>query len=512
MKTFKFLHRWLAIVATFFILLFALSGIVLNHRSFFSGINVNRKYLPQSYHYHNWNLAAVKSALVLGSDSVLVYGNIGIWLTDTAFSHWEPFHQGLPRGIDNRRTAAMVKAPCGSIFAGTMSGLYRLQNQRWEAVKLPVKEKRITALSLQHDQLWIMTRSYLLRMDTHDPSSPPQRVVIPYAADHKREASMFRALWVIHSGEILGLPGKLLVDLMALAMIFLCISGIIWFVAPDVMKKLRNRMLAKKRMAALNRFSLKWHNRLGIYLLAFLIILTLTGMFLRPPLLIAIAPKKVKAWKYTILDHPNPWHDKLRDIQYDRLSQGFILSTSDGFYYADPAFNQLLMPLPVQPPISVMGINVFEQPDDGVFITASFSGIHRWVPSEYFVQDYITGRPVVSQGSMGNPFGNIPVAGFIQLPEQGPLLFDYNAGVFSLPPHQPFVPMPAQVRSQSPMSLWHLALEVHTGRIYSFMFGRYYILFIPLAGLIILTILISGGLLWWKQQRRKKTKTSTPKL
>ncbi|MFW5706550.1 MAG: PepSY domain-containing protein [Bacteroidota bacterium] len=509
MKAFQFLHRWLGILAAVFILLFALSGIVLNHRSSFSAIAINRQWLPKTNQYHNWNLAAVKSATGIGNDSLLVYGNVGIWLTDSTMTGFTPFYQGIRRGADNRRTASIVKTPSGSILAGTMSGLYVLKNKNWHPLPLPVKEKRITGITARGEDIWVTTRSNLLLLQEERGDFSTLEVPLPQPSDFKRETSLFRALWVIHSGKILGLPGKLLVDLMGVVMIFLSLTGIIWFVAPDMMKALRKRITARKRMVRVNRFSLKWHNKLGIWTLAFLIILTITGMFLRPPLLIAIVRSTFPAVKFTILDHPNPWYDKLRDIKHDRLSGGFILSTSQGFYFAEPTFSDSLVPLPYQPPISVMGINVFEQPADGVFITGSFSGIHRWVPAAMHINDFITGAPVTPTRGMANPFGSIPVAGYINLGEKGEFLFDYNAGIVSLTREITAPEMPQEVIKNSPMPLWNLALEVHTGRFYSFVLGKYYILFIPLAGLVILIILVSGGFLWWKDYRRKKKRAAS---
>ncbi len=508
MKAFKFLHRWLGVIAAIFILLFALSGIVLNHRTFFSGIDINRKYLPKTYHYHNWNLSAVKSAISIGTDSLLIYGNIGIWLTDSTLSDFQPFYQGMRRGTDNRRAEAMLQTPGGNILAGTMSGLYVLREDNWKLIPLPVKEKRVTGLAGGDGGVKVLTRSHLLQLDETETGFQVNEIPLPYPTDFKSETSLFRALWVIHSGKILGTPGKLFVDILGLVMIFLSVTGIIWFVAPDLMKKLKNRVQARKRVARVNRFSLKWHNKLGIWLLGFLIILTVTGMFLRPPLLIPIVTKTFPALKYTILDHPNPWYDKLRDIQYDRLTGAYILSTSDGFYVAEPTFSDSLWRIPHQPLISVMGINVFEQPADGVFITGSFSGIHRWVPAAMHVHDFITGQPVTPARGMANPFGNIPVAGYIKLDNGNEFIFDYNAGIFSLNRHAQIPQMPHEIKQKARMPLWNLALEIHTGRFYSFIFGDYYILFIPLAGLVILIILVSGGFLWWKHYRRGKRKNT----
>ncbi len=73
-------HKWPGIVISVFALFFALSGIILNHRNLISSVDISRKLMPPGYQYNNWNLAAVKSSLPVGRDSMLIYGNIGAWL------------------------------------------------------------------------------------------------------------------------------------------------------------------------------------------------------------------------------------------------------------------------------------------------------------------------------------------------------------------------------------------------------------------------------------------------
>jgi len=377
----KWLHRWLGVIVAFFVLFFALSGIVLNHRGFFSSIDVNRNLLPGKYRFGNWNLAAVRSATPVGTDSLLIFGNIGIWLTDTAFSRFEPMNEGLKKGIDNRKTMTVVRTNTGRVFAGTISGLYELETDRWKKVELPGNENRIADMIVQGDSLLLLTRSHLMIARDHPGLLEFEKIQLPHPAGFVSETFLFKALWTIHSGEIFGLPGKLIVDAVGLIMIFLSFTGIVWFVAPDVIKKFKHRKKLKKGTARLNRFSRKWHNHIGIWAVAILIITTLTGMFLRPPLLIAIIRSKVPAYKFTALYNANPWHDKLRGIQFDKFNNSIILSTSDGFFHAEPNLADSLRRFRAQPPVSVMGINVFEQPRDGLFIVGSFSGIYRWVPA-----------------------------------------------------------------------------------------------------------------------------------
>lgn len=504
MRVMKWLHRWLGVIVAFFVLFFALSGIVLNHRGIFSAIDVNRNLLPGKYRFGNWNLAAVRSATTVGTDSLLIYGNIGIWLTDSSFKWFESMNDGLKRGMDNRKTMAVVRMPSGKVFAGTMSGMYELEGNRWKEIEIPGKEKRIADVITHGDSLLVLTRSHLMVALDHPDGLAFEKTQVPPPAGFISETSLFKALWTIHSGEIFGLPGKLIVDLVGLVMIFLSFTGIVWFIAPDLIRKLRNRKTLKKKTARLNRFSRKWHNRIGIWAVAILIITTLTGMFLRPPLLITIIRSKVPAWKFTALYNANPWHDKLRGIQYDKLNNSFIFSTSEGLFHAEPTLTDSLRRFRAQPPVSVMGINVFKQPENGVFIVGSFSGIYRWAPAKNYVQDMITGLEVQPRRGGPPPFGMIAVAGFIGTGNGEEFIFDYDAGVFSKNPGQRFPEMPAQVKRKSPLPLWNTALEIHTGRIYYVIFGKYQPWFIPVMGLLIFVVLVSGLIRWFREHGRKK--------
>ena len=68
--------------------------------------------------------------------------------------------------------------------------------------------------------------------------------------------------------------------------------------------------------------------------------------------------------------------------------------------------------------------------------------------------------------------------------------------------------MPAQSSAVSPasdrMSLWRLALEVHTGRIYTFLPTLLVQLFIFLSGLFLLSVVISGFVVYRRVFKRHK--------
>jgi len=537
-------HKWPSLLFTLFILLFAISGIILNHRDLLSGIDVSRKLLPPEYRHHNWNLAAIRGGVPWGSDSLLVYGNIGTWLTDHSFSGFSDLNAGFPKGIDNRKIASVSVDPVTGIHAGTLFGLYRfdLRKRAWEKIHLPVNEERIVKVLAKGDSLLVMTRSHLLISRVHNagralhnPGEPfpgvkgsksPEITLgsvftvirIPAGAGDDGKTGLFRTLWVIHSGEIYGLAGKLIVDAVGVIFIILSVTGLIYFFVPYRLKRLTDS-IRRSRLKRLNRNTLRWHNSVGSWAILLLILTTLTGMFLRPPLLIPIANSRVEKIPYTELDDPNPWFDRFRDLLWDETENRWLVASSEGVYQADPSFSMPLKPFPVQPPVSVMGINVFQQVDSSRFLVGSFSGIYLWEPKTGRITDYFTKMPWQPSGGRGAPFGELSVAGYLN-PTPGPspegegrntgageYLFDYQGGAILLKGDGRFPEMPESVLRESPISLWNTALEIHTGRIFEPLLGPLYILVVPVVGLFTLEISVVGFLAWWVARRRKRGDT-----
>ncbi len=228
-------------------------------------------------------------------------------------------------------------------------------------------------------------------------------------------------------------------------------------------------------------------------------------MFLRPPLLISIANARVGKIPFTILDSPNPWYDKLRRIIYDKEKDKLLIGTNEGIYLADAKLKTALKPVYPQPPISVMGINVFENLGNGNYLVGSFNGLFLWNPDNRMLFDVYNPKANVQINQGGSPLSENMTAGYIEIGNRQ-YVFDYNHGVESLNRLPKFPEIPDKILNQSPMSLWNFALEFHTGRYYSFLFGKLYILFIPLFGLTMLLILITGFWLWWVIYRRSSKK------
>ncbi|MDP2335149.1 MAG: PepSY-associated TM helix domain-containing protein [Bacteroidota bacterium] len=507
LKKLRKYHKWPGIVITLFVILFTISGILMNHRSLISAININRSILPAEYSYQNWNKGAVKSVCLLGGDSALVYGNVGIWLSTDQLKTFQDWNAGFSRGIDNRKISKILKTPDGRLFAGTYFGLFQFSQQKheWQKIQLPVSEERITDLILKEDELLVQTRSFLLK-STDGKSF--QTITLPAPSGFDGKASLFKTLWLFHSGEIWGPVGKLVVDLFGLAILIISLSGLMHFIFPKWLKHRKKKQKENTRLVTARNANLRWHNRLGWIFIPFLIFVIITGMFLRPPLLIAIANSVVSPIPGTVLSSPNPWYDKLRRVLYDEQQHLVLFSTNDGIYFTDENFQEPMRRLMNEPPVSVMGCNVLEKKGEGTYLIGSFNGLFQWNPFTGQLIDYLSGNSYQAPQMVGPPISKDMIDGWFADPSGNEFYFDYNHGVLPIRNNVSFGGMSDEIISKSPISLWNLSLEVHTGRIFEPLLGMFYILYVPLAGICILIVLISGFFIWWMGYR----KTNKPTL
>ena len=138
--------------------------------------------------------------------------------------------------------------------------------------------------------------------------------------------------------------------------------------------------------------------------------------------------------------------------------------------------------------VSVMGLNVWQKDVQGQWLCGSFSGLFAWNRTQETVTDWFTGEP--AEDKAGPPFGKKAVSGFSADLGKEPFAVEYYNGTDALP--QP------EILSTLPMSLWNVALEVHSGRIYIGIAATYVFVFI--AGFAVVWCLWSG----WKLRRKNR--------
>ena len=559
--TWKKYHRWFGLVLSVFMLVFCVSGIILNHREVFSGCEVSRKWLPASYHVKNFNNGVVKGTVVKNQktasdsteqslaveknpsvhanssespDSVLVYGCAGVFLTDSRLSTWQDFNAGLPESIDERNVRHVVKAKDGSLWCAALRDVYRYDenSHRWKKVELPGNEERIMDVALAKDSMTVvaLTRSRVFTIvpfvqygeivKIGKSSSETYRVeskIIPAPKKYEPKTTLFKLVWHLHSGEFFGLPGKLVVDAIALVLIVLSITGILLFILPYGIRRAK-KLAAKARMKRLGKqfaWNMKWHNKIGYVTIVLTLWIAITGMCLRPPLMVPLVLSKLPQ---AVGEDGNVWQDKLRAIRWDAVLGDWLVSTSEGFLRVDEDFSQAPKMLPDDecPKLSPMGVTVWESDGKGGWIVGSFRGIYRWNPVNHSLNqilDYFTGKP--SEETSMIPISDNLVCGYSEDFLGGkPLVFDFAKGVedakgqaVALCNDEPKTSRNEESMSDlicetAPMSLWNVALELHVGRCYSPFLGPLSDLFVFLSGLLITLVLLSGYII--SHRRRKK--------
>ena len=542
--TWKKYHRWLGLVLSVFMLVFCVSGIILNHREVFSGCEVSRKWLPASYYIKNFNNGVVKGTVVKKSaahslssencDSVLAYGCAGVFLTDSRLSTWQDFNAGLPESIDERNVRHVVKAKDGSLWCAALRDVYRYDenSHRWKKVELPGNEERIMDVALAKDSMTVvaLTRSRVFTIvpfvqygeivKIGKSSSETYRVeskIIPAPKKYEPKTTLFKLVWHLHSGEFFGLPGKLVVDAIALVLIVLSITGILLFILPYGIRRAK-KLAAKARMKRLGKqfaWNMKWHNKIGYVTIVLTLWIAITGMCLRPPLMVPLVLSKLPQ---AVGEDGNVWQDKLRAIRWDAVQGDWLVSTSEGFLRVDEDFSQAPKMLPDDecPKLSPMGVTVWESDGKGGWIVGSFRGIYRWNPVNHSLNqilDYFTGKP--SEETSMIPISDNLVCGYSEDFLGGkPLVFDFAKGVadakgqaVALCNDEPKTSrnedsMSDLICETAPMSLWNVALELHVGRCYSPFLGPLSDLFVFLSGLLITLVLLSGYII--SHRRRKK--------
>ena len=399
-RVMKWLHKWPSLVMAIFIILWAISGVILNHRFTFSSFDVDRDFLPNEHQYRNWNNASLRGSVRIDSNKLWFYGNMGVWQYDEDDSSWSDIRNGFPAGADRYKVNCLIKTSNDKLFCGTRFALYYYNavTSSWDEVMIPHHDKHVVDLAEVADTLWAMTRSHLWKFPLHG-NMVPEYAAIPAPDGYDNKVGLFKTLWVIHSGEIYGIVGKLIVDFVAIVFVFLTVSGLIYFYFPRLMKRRKRKEKPVGELARWNKFSIKWHNKAGIWLVAMLIVTITTGMFLRPPLLIAIASGRVGKIPYSMLDDGNPWYDQFRKMLYDQGNNRMLLATSEGIFAFDPALKKSPKYLFPQPPASVMGYNVFTKHQDGRVLVGSFSGLYSWDLENGAIYDHHSGSPyMIRQG------------------------------------------------------------------------------------------------------------------
>ena len=474
-STWRKQHKWLGIIVSIIMMMFCVSGILLNHRTLIKDMNVSRAYLPSRYEYHDWNGGLLRGTLACG-DTVLLYGSGGIWQTTVSATTFSDYNQGLPQGADYRQIRNVVRTRQGDLIAVAPFGLYRRDRHgAWRAMDVaPGGDDRWTDVAVCGDTLVALSRSAAYVSLT--PYTSFRRIKLQAPAAHDARPTAFRTVWLLHSGQLFGTPGRLVADAVAAVLALLCVSGLVFWLRP--------------KHKALLQTTLRLHDALGRRTIVLTLLIALTGWCLRPPVMIALVNGRLPVLPGTTLDSDNPWNDKLRALRHDDTAADWLLSTSDGFFSLDLS-RGTTKAIAATPPVSVMGLNVLQKNSEGQWLCGSFSGLYVWDRQHGTATDYFTGEPAPAK--VGAPFGRKAVSGMSQ-DFATPVVAEYGTGT-------PFAPQPSFM-NRLPMSLWNVALEVHSGRMFIGDAATYVFVFVT--GLLALWCLWSGYIIRLRKRQAKR--------
>lgn len=496
--TWRKYHKWVGLVLSVFLLVFCVSGIILNHRSLFSGCDVNRVFLPKSYSIENYSNGIIKGTAALSDGKVVAYGCAGAWLTDKQGKIWQEYNEGFPKGADQRNIRNVIVGKDSKVWCVTNYAVYRHDGKQWESVAIDNNGERLADITFNGDSTQVVALSrnaiYIIGI-----GNKVVRKELQAPADFQPKETLFRTVWKLHSGELFGLVGRLVVDAIAVVLIILSLTGIYLFIVPYSIRRHKRKgdKEACRREAKSMAWNQRWHNKIGATTIILTLFLTFSGTCLRPPFMIPLVMVKTSP----MMSHDNPLYDKLRAIRWDKAENSWLLSTSEGFMRVDAQFKGKPTLLKAAPSISPMGVNVFEQQADSTWLVGSFSGMYRWNPASQEILDFTTGKPAAKRSMMSV---SDLVSGYSKDfttgkdTSLGGIIFDYSKGASAGMPEMP------KALAASPMSLWNVALELHVGRCYSPFLGPISNMFVFLWGTLTTLIALSGYIVYRRQRKHKK--------
>ncbi|MCM1078578.1 MAG: PepSY domain-containing protein [Bacteroidales bacterium] len=227
-KNWRKWHKLVGLAFCFFLLLFSVSGIVLNHRHLYGNVNVSRNRLPEPFRFDKWNNGLLRGTLKV-RDKVLVYGSGGVFCSDSTASCFRDFSAGMPDGADARNIRSVVKTPRGALFAMSPFNVYRLEGKRWKELPAPFGKLAVAGYSDDFACGGFFTTWY---DGTEKISQPPSFSGLPM--------SLWQLALEVHTGRIYTFMGG------AEAPVWVSIAGLLAVIVLWSGWKIRRRTVCRK--------------------------------------------------------------------------------------------------------------------------------------------------------------------------------------------------------------------------------------------------------------------------
>jgi hypothetical protein len=503
-KISKAIHKYLGLILLLYLMWMSITGILLNHPKAISSFSMPKSIIPEYYHVKNWHRGALRDVVFTDSVTGYAYGKQGIFKTTDSGRSFTEFMDGdFPDYPYNRKTTGVYHDKDNSrLLAATKAGFFKLNlsSGKWTVIESLKDEYDAVRIIATSDKLIAVTRSDMFVCNNTDD-------LIFEKTDAKRDTvseymSLTEFFFMLHDGTIWGIPGKILWDIFALILLFLSVTAFYLWFWPKKWRRLKKRnKQTSKRERKIFTFFFKYHLKLGVYAALFLLIIVVTGMFIHPPLVVAISKGKIKKSLVPGIVSKNPWNYKIRNIMYDH-GRNKIIIDADGLWEADANLNQPFEKSAVKARIFAMGATVFRCESDSTVIVGSFGGLQRFNTKTGEVQNMLPDSG--SKGFSRGGFGGYMVTGYFKTSDGREYFNSHTTGLFKIDgsrDNERFI-MPEALNSNYRMSLWNYAFETHNGRIFKSLVGMLYFFINPLFGLLTVLVLISGTIDWLFRRRK----------
>lgn len=506
LKKSRWIHKYFGLTLLLFLAWMSISGILLNHPNLIKKISVPAFLIPNNYIPENWNRGTLKNIIYtkeLKKDSLLLYGNEGIFIAPQGGFPILPYMQGeFPKAARLKRTNHIWTDTLNHRFlAATNDGLFVCQatKNEWQKISLPDKNIGVLKILVLPKKIVLVSSSAFYLSDYKKELYFEKYIPKKYSEENEK-ISLVTVFFALHDGSIWGLPGKLIWDLGGIVLFFLCLSAFyIWFY-PKKWKRNYKRKKEKTSKTEKNKhkFYFKYHKKLGWYFSILLLIIFVTGMFMRPPLIMALFKSKISEKWYPAVKNPNPWHHKIRNALYDSQSENIVLDCSDGMWVGSIEKNTTFEEQKIPLSVFAMGATVFEEEQTGSWLVGSFGGLQRYFPKTEKAQKLLKIKPPKQKGMPGN----LLVTSYVKAPDKNYYVLGHYKGLCDLKgnPQPDVLKMPQIIREEYKMPLWNFLFELHNARIFKSVLGGFYILIIPLGGLLSVLIVLSGIFDYFKRK------------
>lgn len=509
-RTSRWLHKYVGLVLILFCIWMGGSGILINHPHLIRNIAVPAWLVPPQYHVRDWSRGALRCAVFSRRDARVGYvgGILGVWRTDDGGRTFEPMREGFPQSYIERQVASLVldeRTAGDRLFAATRGGLYvcDLRTGRWRRVTLeneqvvPWEHRAVLRLVRVGDDLLALTDSHVYRASLADRPPVFADVTPARVGDGPRRVSLVKLFFDLHDGKVWGLAGRLLFDLMGLAIVFLSVSAFYVWYAPWRSRRRNAPNPPTLPRPHLYRWMVKYHFKIGIWTAAVLLVIGSTAVFMRPPLIALLADGAVPRAAYPGRLPDNPWHERIHNALYDPVAQTLLIETTDDGFWRGPAdFSRPFARADFRAPIFVMGTTVLEPYGQGGFLVGSFSGIFHVERDTGRAIDLVSGRPA-GHVSRFRP-ASLMADGFLRLPDGDEFVATHHRGLIPLAGvrREGRFPMPVEMAREFRLPLWNYMFELHNGRIFRDLVGVFYALIAPLGSILFVLITLTGIYDW----------------